>query len=378
MSKIVEDGNSIKNNKEANKTLEKLRAKTIGGLKTMTEMKNVLNPSDHFDSGSALFNIFLGGHHKKGMPNNVGVSFIGGSGSGKSFATLLLMRAAVKKGYLIMYYETEGAISTDKMAEFGIDTDMVIVIDNYNHLVDLRDLVVSQIDALGLKDNVMFVYDSLYMVLGSEEYNKIEDTKKSEFSPGKPAQERNTFFKATYKKCCRKHLPQIVVNREHANIGGVTNPKYAKFNEKNIIAGGGAMHFGPEMILRWKCEQITEDRSYEDEFGKKIKEKITVGTKFIFESRKARTTINEAKGYFIIDKDGKLLRYSGLKSYAVEFGAIEISPSKIKKGNKHVVHFNGEEYRNFSMIPDESWDKLLDGEFGDWLHSKFNHAKVAS
>ena len=356
-----------------NKLLEKLAKKTDKEYKTINQLENVFNPSDFIDYGNVMINLITGGDWKKGMPNNISTMFVGEKDSGKSLMSLLAMKDLAKKGYLIFYYETEGSISLDKMKGFGINTDFIIPVDDFEHLIDLKFSVLEKLNNLEITDKAVFVYDSVAMVLDSEKFQKNMKSDETK-TMGKDAQERNDFFKATIKKACRLHKAQIFINRTYSAFD-VANPKYTSDDKKQIVAGGSAGQFGVSSILSMDKTIIYDKYDFQDQEGGEVKNKTMkypIGTKFtISSSRKNRIVKPGLSIYFVIQDNRGLLRYSGLTPFAEMWNYLE----KVRGGWK--LSNNDKTFKNLVDVPDELWLDLLENhKFGERLNAFFALPKI--
>lgn len=356
------------------KRLEKLREKTNKSLKSLSDMSEIYNPSDYFDMGNIMLNLITGGHWKLGAPNNVGTMYIGDKDSGKSLLCLMKIKSAVDKGYIVYYFETEGAINLDKMREFGINTDYVVPIPTmeYEHLIGLKFYVDDLLNTEKLKDKSIFIFDSIVMVLDSEKFskNKKEDETKT---MGKHSQELNDFFKAILQKAALKHKAMDFVNRTYKAFDtGAANPKYATEEQKEVVSGGGAGQFAVSSILRVKKEIIYKKIKYKDEYTDKDKErKEPCATKFnISSARKNRVVKPGMDIYFIIDDRKGLLKYSGITPFAQQYGYLE----KVRGGWK--LKDNETVYKNPQSIPESEWERILENGFGDILNNAFAMPKL--
>lgn len=356
--------------------LKKIREKTNKDLKSLSEQSEIYNPSHYFDYGNVMLNLITGGNWKLGQPNNISTMFIGNKDSGKSLLCLMLIKSSVDAGYIVYYFETEGAISLDKMKEFGINTDFVVPIPTteYDHLIGLKFYVLDLLKNEKLKDKSIFVYDSIAMVLDSEKFekNKKEDETKT---MGKGSQEANDFFKAVIQRANLQHKPQIFVNRTYKNfsVDGVANMKYATEEQKETIGGGSASQFGVSSILRIKKDIIyIKAKVYDELTGKEKEIKKPVSNKFtITSARKNRIVKPGMDIYFVVDDKRGLLKYSGLPPYAQDLGYLE----KVRGGWK--IKNNETIFKTPQQIPDSEWERLLNIEgLGEALNNQFSFGKL--
>jgi len=88
--------------------------------------KNVFSKITEFiPAGNYILNAQISGSLFGGIPNSRTITFAGREGSGKTYLALNCCLQAQKKGYNIIYCDTEAAVDYDQFVKFGFDTDRV-------------------------------------------------------------------------------------------------------------------------------------------------------------------------------------------------------------------------------------------------------------
>ena len=85
-----------------------------GGVSKITE---------YISTGNYLLNACMSGSLLKGIPNNRSICLSGESGCGKTYLLLNMCREAQKKGYFVLFYDSENAVDEDLALKFGIDLE---------------------------------------------------------------------------------------------------------------------------------------------------------------------------------------------------------------------------------------------------------------
>lgn len=80
--------------------------------------------SEYISTGNYMLNACMSGSILKGIPNNRSVCLSGESGVGKTFLLLNMCREAQKKGYFVIYYDSENAVDGEVAENFGIDLSL--------------------------------------------------------------------------------------------------------------------------------------------------------------------------------------------------------------------------------------------------------------
>ena len=92
----------------------------FGGL--MSDGAGVSEITEYIPTGNYILNAAFTGSLFQGIPGNRSIEIFGPSGTGKTYILLNIAREAQKKGYFIIWYDSENAIETSQVVKFGCDT----------------------------------------------------------------------------------------------------------------------------------------------------------------------------------------------------------------------------------------------------------------
>jgi RecA/RadA recombinase len=107
---------------ELDKELSKIAGFETGSILADNTFSDV---DDWIPTGNYLLNAQLSGTLFGGIPNTRSLGLMGDPGTGKSFVCLNVTREAQKKGYNVIYCDTEGAIDRSTATKFGIDPHQI-------------------------------------------------------------------------------------------------------------------------------------------------------------------------------------------------------------------------------------------------------------
>lgn len=107
---------------DLDKELSKIAGFETGSILAENTFSEV---DDWIPTGNYLLNAQLSGSLFGGIPNTRSLGLMGDPGTGKSFVCLNVAREAQKKGYDVVYCDTEGAIDKSSAIKFGIDPNKV-------------------------------------------------------------------------------------------------------------------------------------------------------------------------------------------------------------------------------------------------------------
>ena len=202
--------------------------------------KNTISDIDEYiHSGNYMLNACLTGSLFKGYPNNRSVCVAGPSGTGKTFLILNSIREAQKRGYYIVFYDSENAVDREIVEKFGIDPSKMRY-EPCNTVQEFRSSVTALTDTLieqksrGIKiPKIMIVLDSAGNLATQKE---VEDAKSGS---DKSDMTRAKLLKSTFRIMITKmgicKIPFIFSNHTYMTQdlfakqvgGGGTGPEYA-------------------------------------------------------------------------------------------------------------------------------------------------------
>lgn len=228
-----------------------------GSLSTINAFSKV---DDFIDTGNYLFNAQISGSLFGGIPNSRTVAFAGETGSGKTFLALNACRGAQKKGYYIIYCDSEAAVDEVQFVKFGLDPAKVRY-QPVNTPLEFKYFVANLLKQLkdakesGKKvPKIMLVLDSLGNLATTKERN--DALSKSEKKDMTKQQELRSLFRVITMDLAEAKIPFIMTAHTYAGIGG--------FIPEDIMSGGGGPLYNASFITFLYKSQLKEDKPKEE------------------------------------------------------------------------------------------------------------------
>ena len=306
---------------DLDKELSKIKGFETGSILTENSFSEV---DDWIPTGNYLLNAQLSGTLFGGIPNTRSLGLMGDPGTGKSFVCLNVAREAQKKGYDVIYCDTEGAIDKSSAIKFGIDPDKVryqpikTVTEFQTFVTNLLELVKKSKDD-GAEPKIILILDSLGMLSTDKELNDAI-TGKNAADMGAKAKELRKLFRVITLDLTAAKIPLVCTNHVYAGGG---------FFPTKESSGGDGPIFAMSVISFLSKAQLKEGNS-------------TTKTGIIVTSnlKKSRFTIPEPVKFHISFANG-MNPYVGLQDF-ISWEACGIGKGKLEekvdsKGNKEMV-----------------------------------------
>lgn len=158
-----------------------------------------------------------------GIPCGRVTTFYGPSSVGKSFLACSCAREAQKKGYTVIYLDSEGSIDAKFVSRLGVDPTKLIIkqvstiAETSQFIANICDQLQKQEDEYGKHQNVMIVLDSLgNLTSDKEREDTMSGANKRDMTK---AQEVKAMFRVNATPLARLGIPMIVNNHSYAQIG---------------------------------------------------------------------------------------------------------------------------------------------------------------
>jgi RecA/RadA recombinase len=249
---------------------------------------------------------------------------MGDPGTGKSFVCLNVVREAQKKGYDVMYCDTEGAIDKSTAINFGINTDKIRyqpikTVTEFQTFVSNLLAIVKKAKENGASPKILLILDSLGMLSTDKELNDAMIGKNAA-DMGAKAKELRKLFRVITLDLTAAKIPLICTN--HVYTGG-------GFMPTKESSGGDGPIFAMSVISFLSKAQLKEN-------GSTTKTGIIVTSNL----KKSRFTIPEPVKFHISFANG-MNPYVGLQDFVtweacgIERGKLE--EVKNKEGKKELV-----------------------------------------
>lgn len=133
--------------------------------------------TDYISTGNYILNACMTGSLLQGVPNNRIISFSGDPATGKTYLLLNLAAQATKKGYYVIWYDTENTTEPSQFKQFGVDPTRVryepigSVSEFKTSISTTLDILLKQKEQGNKIPQMLFILDSLGMLHSDKEYN---------------------------------------------------------------------------------------------------------------------------------------------------------------------------------------------------------------
>ena len=197
------------------------------------------------DTGSYVFNALVSGSIFGGLSGNKITAIAGESSTGKTFFALSVVRSFLDSNPdgIVVYYDTESAITRSLLEERNIDTSRVVVM-NIVTIEQFRTKALQCVDKyLKLDESerqpMLFVLDSLGMLSTEKEIgDALIDKQVKDMT--KPALVKGAFRMLTL-KLGKANVPLIVTNHTYDVIGSYVPTKE--------MGGGSGLKYAASTII---------------------------------------------------------------------------------------------------------------------------------
>lgn len=273
------------------------------------------------DSGSYAFNALVSGSIFGGLPSNKITAIAGESTTGKTFFALSLVKNFLDMDptAMVLYFESESAISKDMLLDRGIDVSRVIIVP-VSTVEEFKTQALRAVNMyLESKKNgapLMMCLDSLGMLSTSKEM--------ADSAEGKDTRDmtRSQIVKATFRvltlKLGKANIPLIVTNHVYANI---MNP-----HAGNEMSGGSGLKFAASATIF-----LTKAKARGEDVGGGSADKTVVGSIISCTANKSRLTVEGTKVKTMLTHRDGLSRYHGLFELAIAAGVF------VKEGQRYSI-----------------------------------------
>jgi RecA/RadA recombinase len=216
----------------------------LGSIITENEFSKI---DDWISTGNYLLNAQVSGSIFKGTPNSRSIVFSGVSGTGKTFVILNSVREAQKKGYYVIYGDSEAAVDEDIMVKFGIDPTKV----RYQPLktvLQTRHFITNLCATLKEKKKGGFDIPKIAMVIDSLG-NLATDKEIGDAMSGSDKrdmtkqQNLKSMFRVITTDLAELKIPLFVANHVYAAIGS--------YFPQNVQSGGSGAIYNASIIVEF-------------------------------------------------------------------------------------------------------------------------------
>lgn len=272
--------------------------------------------SGFIDSGSYALNALLSASIYGGFADNKVTMIPGEPSAGKTYIALGVAKAFQEKDpeAIVIYYDTEAAVTSDMMKARGVDPDRVILHEPISvqafrtHAVKVLDKYAEMKEAGKKTAPLLIILDSLGQLSTTKE---LEDT-----AEGKETRDmtKASIIKATFRvitlKAAKAYVPILVTNHVYASMD-MYSPK--------VISGGSGSIYSSSGIL-----SISKSKDKDKTTG------VVKGAIIRATNTKNRFAKENAQVELRLDYNNGLDRYYGLLPLAIKSGVFKKVSTKVE------------------------------------------------
>jgi len=305
--------------------------------------------SGYIDTGSYVFNALLSGSLFDGLPNNKITCLAGESATGKTYFSIGIVAqflAANPEG-VVLYFDTEQAVTSDMFTERGVDPKRVAVFP-VETVEEFRHQCLTIVDKVLATDEserkpMMIVLDSLGMLSTAKEMNDVAEGKNTRDMTR--AQVIKGTFRVLTLKLGKAKIPMLMTNHTYDVVGAYVPTKE--------LGGGSGLKYAASTIVTLSKKKDKQD----DE---------VVGNLITCKLYKSRLTKENKIVQVQLNFDSGLNRYYGLVDLALDCGIFKKNSTKIELPDGTKVfekHINEEPEKYFTADILKQIDEKVQEEF---------------
>tara|TARA_Y100000817_G_scaffold215708_1_gene169646 strand:+ start:518 stop:1594 length:1077 start_codon:yes stop_codon:yes gene_type:complete len=279
----------------------------------VADRKSSAEFSGTIDTGSYALNALFSGSIFGGVSNNKITALAGESATGKTYFALGLVRRFLEthENGIVVYFDTESAVTADMMEQRQIDTARVIKSEP-DTIQKFRNVAISMLDHFITQDEeenipMMMVLDSLGQLSSTKE---IEDsTSGVETRDMTKAQLLKATFRVLNLKMAKAGVPLIVCNHTYDVVGS-----YVPMKE---MSGGSGLKYSASTIAFLTKKK---ERDGTEVVGNVIKVRM----------QKSRLSRENKDIEVLLTYDKGLDRYYGMIDFAIEASLFKKAGNRIE------------------------------------------------
>ncbi len=285
----------------------------------------------YIDTGSYMLNAQIAGSIYLGLPKNKRIAFAGEEAVGKTFFAISIIGEALRADptAIVVYFESETALSKDMMESRGIDVSRVacfpvVTIEDFRtqaYNIIEEHMKTPEED----RPQLILVLDSLGNLSTRKETKDTKDDKTTKTGESTRDMTKAPLVKGAYRVLTLKmgiaNVAMITTNHVYSEIGGYIPQK--------VMGSGSGLKYAADTIL------FLSKKKAKDDFGED--EKAVIGTMITSVANKSRFTTPFTKVELLLRFDTGLDRFYGLFEFGQKAGIIVKKPS----GRSFVYEFPG-------------------------------------
>ena len=271
-------------------------------------------------TGSYSFNALLSGSIYGGIPDNKIIALAGEQATGKTYFALNVVREFLNSSpqAMVLYFDTEQAITLDMLQSRGVDTERVAVLPVAT-IEDFRQQCISVVDKYLEEDKdtrppMMIVLDSLGMLSTEKEMTDTAEGKNVRDMTR--AQVAKAVFRVLTIKLGHARIPLLMTNHTYDVVGAYVPTKE--------MGGGSGLKYAASTII----------------YLSKKKDKVdgeVVGNIIHCKTYKSRLTKQDKMVDVQLNFESGLNKFYGLTEIALKHGIFKKVSTKIELPNGKTV-----------------------------------------
>lgn len=274
------------------------------------------NIDDWIPSGNYILDACVSGSLFRGMvPAGRCCTLIGEPGTAKSYLACSFAREAQKKGYTVLYMDSEGAIDKAFVSRLGVDASKLII-KQVNTVLEVSQTILSLCQELEKQEEEYGEHNKFALVLDSlgnlSSQSEIENTASGENKRDlKRAQDVKQMFRTCTTPIARMKIPFVVVTHVYSAIGS--------YVPTSVAAGGSGLSYNSSVTLELTVSKLA-DKANDAAAAKaaNAEDVVKTGVTVTARPKKSRFTIPR-KVRFQIPYYKKPNPYVGLDGFVGDF-----------------------------------------------------------
>ena len=323
--------------------MDKLKQNSkLKATEVLSESK-FFNEKDQTQTYVPMVNVALSGSVDGGLSSGL-IVLAGPSKHFKTSFALMMAGAYLKKhkDAVMLFYDSEFGSPQSYFEQFDIDTSRVLHTPITN-VEELKFDLISQLDNMDRKDNVIVVIDSIGNLASKKE---MEDTmNEKSVADMSRAKALKGLFRMATPYLAMKNIPLLAVNHTYMEIG---------LFPKAIVGGGTGIYYSADNI--WILGRRQNKTGTE-----------VTGYDFIINVEKSRYVKEKSKIPVSVSWEGGIEKYSGLLEVAMAGGYVT-------KPNAGWYQRAGEEskVRMAETLKEEFWQPIFnDTDFKEFIRKQY-------
>jgi RecA/RadA recombinase len=254
--------------------------------------------STFVDTGSYSLNALLSGSLYGGVPSNKITCLAGSEAVGKTFFALSIAKSFLNqnKNNVVIYFESEGALTTEMFKERGLDTDRILMMPVAT-VQEFKTQAIKMVHNMDKQYNVMIFLDSLGNLSTTKEMEDSASGSDKRDMTRAPAV--RSAFRTLALTLAKANIPLIITNHTYDKVGSMFPTKE--------ISGGGGIKYAASVIVTLGKRKVKDGTEV---LGNIVKMKLVKG----------RMTKEESIAETLLNYQTGLDRYYGLVELAEKHG----------------------------------------------------------